>query len=449
MIPSVCTYCIHRLGIWHLAEISRGRCQKEPWDVGPHVLYIGGEDHQLRIPAMLELRGQGFRVTAAASAAPGPFVQVRIPFYDFRLERFLNPLADWRTLNALTRLLADIHPDIVQSFDSKLSLLLPLAARKVRDVAVIRTINGRGWIYSSKAPLAMALRPVYRALHWIGAPFASATVFEIQEDHAFFERHNLLRGGRALQVSGAGVDVEGFEQALALGAPAMQLRQQLGLGDSQVVICVTRMTRQKGIPSLLKAAAMVNQKRPDVRFLLVGPRESEGPLAISEAEIARHAPYVIATGLRPDVPALLRLADVFAFPTEYREGVPRVLLEAALAGVPIVTTGIAGCSDVVRDGWNGMVAPPHAPAALAAKILEMLEHPQLAQTMAARARDVVKDRFSLSLVMAQQAALYRELIDNRSPGREEADTVGGNAAPPTRRRPSGTRESHVDHIDVA
>jgi glycosyltransferase involved in cell wall biosynthesis len=391
------------------------------------VLYIGGEDHHLRIPAMLALRGHGFRVAAAASGAPGPFEQVGIPFHEFRLERFLNPLADLRTLNALTHLLAGIQPDVVQSFDSKLSLLLPLAARKAGDTAVIRTINGRGWIYSSKAPLAMALRPVYRILHWMGAPFVSATVFEIREDQAFFQRHNLLRGGRSLQVPGAGVDVEGFELALSGAAPAVQLRQELGLGDAPVVICVTRMTRQKGIPSLLKAAAIVNQKRPDVRFLLVGPRESEGPLAISEAEIARHAPYVIATGLRPDVPAMLRLADVFAFPTEYREGVPRVLLEAALAGVPIVTTGIAGCRDVVRDGWNGLIAPPHAPSVLAAKIIEMLEHPQAALIMATRAREVVRSGFSLSLVVAQQAALYRELLSNRSRG--QAKAVGGGGVP--------------------
>jgi glycosyltransferase involved in cell wall biosynthesis len=385
--------------------------------VGPHVLYVGGEDHHLRIPAMLALRGHGFQVTAAASGAAEPFVQAGISFHAFQLERFINPLADWRTLNSLTQMLRDVRPDVVQSFDSKLSLLLPLAARQVRDVAVIRTINGRGWIYSSKAPLAMALRPVYRAMHWMGAPFVAATVFEIREDQAFFKRHNLLRGGRSVHVPGAGVDIAGFEAALATGATAAQLRQELGLGDARVVICVTRMTRQKGIPSLLKAAAIVHRTQPDVRFLLVGPRQSEGPLAISEAEIARHAPYVMATGPRPDVPALLRLAEVFAFPTEYREGVPRVLLEAALAGVPIVTTGIAGCSDVVRDGWNGLIAPPHAPAAMAAKIVAMLEHRELAQTMAARARDVVKEGFGLSLVVAQQAALYRDLVNDGGSGR--------------------------------
>jgi len=394
--------------------------------VEPNVLMIGGEDHHLRIPAMIALRKHGYRVTAAASAAPrDPFVEAGIPLHEFRLERFLNPLADWRTLGELSGLIDRIRPEIVQSFDSKLGLLLPLAARNFPDTAAIRTINGRGWIYSSNAPLALALRPVYQALHWLGAPFASATVFEIREDQAFFERHHLLRGGRWRHVPGAGIDVSGFEEALALGAPCAQLRQELGLGDCRVVICVTRMTRQKGIPSLLKAAAIVNREHADVRFLLVGPRESEGPDAVSEVDIARHAPYVIATGLRTDVPALLRLADVFAFPTEYREGVPRVLLEAALADVPVVTTGIAGCGDVVRDGWNGFVVPPRDPDALAAKIVEMLNHRQAAADMAARAHDVVRDGFSLSLVVSQQADLYRELLNSPYRGRNRRAGAGG------------------------
>uniref|UniRef100_UPI0013D55BAF glycosyltransferase n=1 Tax=Klebsiella pneumoniae TaxID=573 RepID=UPI0013D55BAF len=78
---------------------------------------------------------------------------------------------------------------------------------------------------------------------------------------------------------------------------------------------------------------LVRAKRPATRFLLVGPRQSEGPFAVDQAEIDRHAPYVIALGARTDVPAILGLADLLVLPTEYREGIPRVLLEAGLAGL--------------------------------------------------------------------------------------------------------------------
>jgi glycosyltransferase involved in cell wall biosynthesis len=391
-----------------------------------HVLYIGGEDHNLRIPAMVALRDQGFRITAAGTGDPGPFRDAGLPFEPYRLERFVAPLADWNTCKELALLMRRLAPDVVQSFDSKLGILVPIAARRVPGPAVIRTINGRGWVFSSRAPLALALRPIYRTLHRIGARSTTATVFEIREDQAFFTDNRLLGPSRSVLVAGAGVDVQGFDAAFAGAAPSAQLRQQLGLGDAPVVITVTRMTRQKGIPTLLQAAALVHRQRPDVRFVLVGPRESEGPVAVSAAEIARHAPYVIATGPRPDVPALLRMATMFAFPTEYREGVPRVLLEAALAGLPTVTTGIGGCSDVIRHGWSGLVAPLRNPAATAELILQMLANPDQARAMAERAAALVRQEFSLERVVASQAALYRELLASGMPpaaDRVEAELV--------------------------
>jgi glycosyltransferase involved in cell wall biosynthesis len=257
--------------------------------LSPHLLYIGGEDHHLRIPAMLALRDCGFRVTAAGTGDPAPFVQVGIDYRRFHFERFISPLADWSAIKSISKILAEVRPDLAQSFDTKPSLFLPLAARSTPGVLAIRTINGRAFLYSSRSPVALTLRLVYRALHAMGARTAAATVFEIHDDHAFFERHGMA-GKKPVVIPGAGVDVQGFEQALASAPSPAQLRGELGLGDAEVVITVTRMTRQKGIPALLEAAARVHETRPDVRFLLVGPRESEGPLAVTEAEIQRHAP---------------------------------------------------------------------------------------------------------------------------------------------------------------
>jgi glycosyltransferase involved in cell wall biosynthesis len=117
----------------------------------------------------------------------------------------------------------------------------------------------------------------------------------------------------------------------------------------------------------------------------------------------------VAIGPRSDVPALLKLADLFAFPTEYREGIPRALLEAALAEVPTVTTSMPGCCEVIRDGWNGFQVPPHSPRVLAERILEMLRDRTAAQEMAARARVLVRAKFSLRVVVDHYAALYNDL----------------------------------------
>jgi glycosyltransferase involved in cell wall biosynthesis len=400
--------------------------------LSPRLLDISGEDHHLRIPFMLALREQGFRVTAAGTGDPAPFVRAGLDYRPFRFHRFVNPPADLAALRTLSRLLADDRPDLVQSYDTKPNLMVPLAARRLDNVRVVRIINGRGWLYSSRSPQALTLRPVYRALHRLAARSTAATVFEIRDDQDFFERHRMA-GKLGLVIPGW-IDIGKFERAAAAGPSPAELRQEFGLGASEVVITVTRMTRQKGIPTLLEAAALVNEARPGVRFLLVGPRESEGPFAVAEADIDRHAPHVMAIGARSDVPALLSLADLFAFPTEYREGVPRVLLEASLARLPIVTTSMPGCRNVIRDGWNGFLVPPRAPRVLAARILDVLRDRQTAQEMAGRAAELVRQELGLATIVKRYAGLYAELLD--SSGRGRFRTTDGY-----RSRTSAVRES--------
>ena len=377
----------------------------------PHLLCIGGEDHSLRIPFLLALRDKGFRISAAGTGDPTPFARAGLDYHPFHFSRFVDPLADWTALKVLSKLIADVRPALVQCFDTKLNLLVPFAARDLRDVKVVSTINGLGWLYSSSSPMALGLRPVYRALQRLADRWTAVTVFQNRDDRTFFMRHRMVGRGGNVVIPGSGIDIDRFERAGATGASSAELRQALGLGASEVVITVTRMTRQKGVPTLLEAAALVHQHRPGVRFLLVGPRESEGPFAVTQAEIDRHAPYVLAVGPRSDVPALLRLADVFAFPTEYLEGVPRALLEAAVAGRPIVTTTMPGCTDVIRDGWNGFLVPPRDPRLLAERILDLLRDRETAVAMGGRAAQLVRKEFNLEITVARYAAVYEDLVN--------------------------------------
>lgn len=378
----------------------------------PHLLCIGGEDHNLRIPFLLALQKRGFAVTAAGTSDPAPFARHGIDFHPFRFDRFINPLADRSAIRALTRLITEVGPDIAQSFDTKPNLLVPIAARHLPDVHAIRTINGLGQIYSSRSAMTLTLRQVFPTLHRIAARFTTMTIFQNRDDQAFFERHRMIGQGSLRLIPGSGVDIESFDRAVLHGPSSTEIRRQLNLGQSEVVITVARMTHQKGIPTLLAAAALVNKVRPGVRFLLVGPRDSEGSSAVTQADIDRHAPYVIWAGKRSDIPALLRLSDVFAFPTEYREGVPRALLEAALANLPIVTTTMPGCTDVVRDRWSGFLVPPRDPHALAERILDVLREREAARVMAARAGQLVRREFGLQLTVDRYAEAYLAAVNH-------------------------------------
>jgi glycosyltransferase involved in cell wall biosynthesis len=101
---------------------------------------------------------------------------------------------------------------------------------------------------------------------------------------------------------------------------------------------------------------------------------------------------------------------VFAYPTEYLEGVPRALLEAAVACRPIVATRMPGCTDVVRDGWNGFLVPPRDSRLLAERILDLLRDRATAAVMGARAAELVRKEFNLEITVARYAAVYEDLV---------------------------------------
>jgi glycosyltransferase involved in cell wall biosynthesis len=378
-----------------------------------HVLFIGGEDHDLRIPFMTALARRGYRITTAASAAPEPFDRAGLEYIRFGFNRFWDTASDFRAWRTLGRILKEVDADIVHSYDTKLSILVPYASYFNPRTIVVRTINGRAWTFSSRSLGARVLRVLYRPIQRLASVTTAATVFEHREDQAFFRRNWLIGESESVNIPGAGIDARGFEEAQRAGPTAEALRAEFGLQGSDVVITVGRVTREKGILDLLKAAALVHQVRPSVKFLIVGPRQGEGPFAVSDAELAPHSEYVIATGPRPDVPSLLAMSDVFAFPSAYAEGLPRALMEAALSGMPIVTTDQPGCMEIVRDGRNGYVTPCRNPHALAERILDLLNDRGMAARMAALGPGIIKSEFSLERVLDQHVELYERLLARR------------------------------------
>lgn len=380
--------------------------------MNPHLVCVGGEDHPLRIPFLLSLREKGFRLTAVSSDDGAAFSRHGIPHRQIRFNRFASSRAELSTLRSMRGLMSELRPDIVQSFDTKPNLLAPLAVRG--EVPVVRTINGLGWTFSSLEPRALALRPVFCGLQWLASCWTTATVFQNRDDQAFFQRYRLARKGATRLIAGSGIDVEAFVAARRCGPSPASMREQLGLSFAEVVIFVGRLTHQKGIPTLLEAVPRILRERPNARFVLVGPRESEGPFAVDKALIDRHAPHVIELGPRRDVASLLGMADVFAFPTQYREGIPRVLLEAGLAGLPIVASRMPGCNDVVEDGWNGYLVASRDVGALASGIIKVLSDRDRARLMGGRSVGFVRERFALPDIVDQYRDLYERVLSGRT-----------------------------------
>ena len=194
------------------------------------------------------------------------------------------------------------------------------------------------------------------------------------------------------------------------------LRNELDLKPGETVVTmISRVIRAKGIPEFMAAAQEISARRPDVRFLLVGPEDTESIDRLNANELAQLKQAVTWPGPRRDVPTVLALSDIFVLPSAYREGIPRVLLEAAAMGLPIVTTNSPGCSEVVEDGVNGYLVPVRDAPALSQAILRLLEQRELRQRFGQASRQRVVERFDLSVIVKQMRSVYYQLLAEQAP----------------------------------
>ncbi len=169
---------------------------------------------------------------------------------------------------------------------------------------------------------------------------------------------------------------------------------------------------RKGLEVLLRAVARLRQQDRAVRLRAVGPFETPA----YEDEIRRLAAELGVSermdwrGFQSDVAAELAAMDLFVFPSILPEGMPMVLLEAMAAGVPIIGTTVAGVTDVLRDGCEGLLTAPGDAAALAAAVARVMSAPALWHDLRAAAHAWQQARFSDASMAAGVAAAYREIL---------------------------------------
>jgi glycosyltransferase involved in cell wall biosynthesis len=176
--------------------------------------------------------------------------------------------------------------------------------------------------------------------------------------------------------------------------------------DALVVGSVGRLSDQKGYTYLLDAAEQVLRDRPDIYFLIIG----DGPLYEELNNKARQLQineHVILTGSRKDVPELLHCMDLFVSSSLW-EGLPTVILEAMACNVPVVATEIPGTDELVENEVNGLVVKPADGRSLGEAILRLLAEPNLANTLARSANEIVQ-HFRIQHIAQEYEQIYRKL----------------------------------------
>jgi len=212
-----------------------------------------------------------------------------------------------------------------------------------------------------------------------------------------------------LRVIPNGVDTARFMN-VAGGRGAV--RASLGLGPEFVWLAVGRFEVAKDYPNMLRAFAKVRQEQPQAVLLLVGrgSLQAETQALVEELGLGNGVRFL---GVRDDVPEVMSAADGYVMSSAW-EGMPMVLLEAAAAGLPIVTTRVGGNHEVVRDESTGFLVPPGDSEALALAMVRLSRLPEPERlAMGERGREHIRSHYGLGRVAEQWENLYREVLGRK------------------------------------
>ncbi|MEJ2504498.1 MAG: glycosyltransferase, partial [Gemmatimonadota bacterium] len=211
---------------------------------------------------------------------------------------------------------------------------------------------------------------------------------------------------------------------------ALDLRRSLGLGPGDVVATmVSRVIRSKGVLEFAAAAEALREDNPNLRFLLVGPVDGGSLDRLTREELSLVTSRVRWIGMRDDIREILAASDLFVLPTQYREGVPRVLMEAASMCLPLVATRSGGCGEIVRDGENGWLVEPGRHSDLVGAVARLAGDRSLRQRFGAASRSIAVDEFDYRVTARKTAALYWRLLED---GRRAPAHVALREARPAR-----------------
>jgi glycosyltransferase involved in cell wall biosynthesis len=365
----------------------------------------GGTEGQI-FNLVRELDAKHFKLEFAALNMKGPFVekyaQQGIAIREFPIPSLFS-LAACAQMLRLAKYLRSSRIEILHAYNFY-SLVFAIPAAKLAGVpVVIASIRDRG-VYLTKTQ---------KWLQKLVCGMADRILVNAESI-----RDWLLEQGyqqQKITVIKNGIDLSLYD-ALSVNSEC-SIRADWGIKeDAPLVVMLARLNPQKGVVDFIQSAALVKHEHPEARFLIVG-KPSLNSLAADVSGISHYQQWLnlraqlkledslFFCGHRSDVAQILSQAAVSVLPS-HSEGLSNTLLESMAAGAPIVATNVGGTPELIENGVNGILVPPHSPGQLAEGISRVLGSKELALQFSQLARREVRENFSLDAMVRKTNEIY-------------------------------------------
>jgi len=371
----------------------------------PRLLFVVNVDwfflsHRLPIALAAQRAGYEVHLATALTGREAELKSHGIVVHPLEMSRSgTNPLAELATLFRLFRIIRRARPHLLHTVTIKPVLYGGLLARILR-IPNLAAISGLGYLFTGRTSLLRGLAT--RLYRLVLGHTRSWVVVQNVEDRKIVAHSFGVPQRRIHLIDGSGVDLQAYPTSPEPEGPP-------------VVTMAARLLRDKGVMEFCAAAALVRQSHPEAKFLLAGDLDPGNPASLVQADLdalAREG-HVQSIGHCHDIPGLFSRSHLVVLPS-YREGLPKVLVEAAACGRPVVTTDVPGCRDAVLPGETACLVPAREVAGLVQAIIGLLDSPDRRRKMGERGRRLVEERFDIRIVVRQHLELYDLMAAGKS-----------------------------------
>lgn len=314
-----------------------------------------------------------------------------------------SPITDLLNIIKLARIYSKEKPDIIHNVALKTIFVSSIAAAFNKNTVVVNAFTGLGYVYSSNQLQAKVIRtfikPLFRLLmqkkrFW--------TIFQNPDDMNLFKKLKLSSPERSVLIRGSGVDTNEFVMTD-------------DVNKIPVVMLASRILWDKGVGEFVEAAKRINKENIEAKFILIGDVDTANPMSIPVSTLEQWTSdgYISWEGHSNNMPETLSSASIVCLPS-YREGLPKILLEAAAVGRPLIATDVPGCREIVKNGENGILVKLKDVGTLYDAIKMLIANKEMRRSMGQNSRNIIESELSTKIINAQTLELYKRAQNNES-----------------------------------
>lgn len=358
--------------------------------------------YNFRLPLVKKLTQQGYEVVVISPIDEFIHYIHKVVFIRHIPSRHLqprskNPFRDFLLFFSLLFIYRQEKPDLIFHFTIKPNIFGSIAARlsKVQSVSVV---TGLGYTFLHRKGLNRLIPILYK----IAFKGIKKLVVYNPDDKEVFVESNLVTPEKCIIIPGSGVNTSYFRP-----------QPKLSSKSRFTFLFVGRLLYDKGLQEFVDAAFEIKALNPDAQFWVAGDLNDANPAGVPKEQLLQwiESQQIQYLGRVMDVRTIISEADVLVLPS-YREGIPRVILEALSMGKPVITTDTAGCRETVVHGQNGYLIPFKDTQSLVIAMEAMLEeNAAILEKMGKDSRKMALKFFDERIVTSAYVKLLEELFD--------------------------------------